>query len=60
MLMLGEDMLKGSNIGVLNMVAEIALCHHERWDGQGYPNLLPMLINHRQGLWRYEGSPNKS
>ena len=34
---IGEDMLKGSSIGVLNMGAEIALCHHERWDGQGYP-----------------------
>lgn len=34
---IGEDMLKGSHIGILNMGAEIALCHHERWDGQGYP-----------------------
>ena len=35
--LIGEDMLKDSGIGILNMGAEIALCHHERWDGQGYP-----------------------
>lgn len=25
---------------VLNMAAEIALCHHEKWDGTGYPRKL--------------------
>ena len=34
---IGEDMLSGSNIDLLDMGAEIALCHHERWDGKGYP-----------------------
>lgn len=29
---IGED---GSNL--LNMAREVALCHHEKWDGSGYP-----------------------
>ncbi len=29
---IGED---GSNL--LNMAREVALCHHEKWDGGGYP-----------------------
>jgi len=33
----GAQMLAGSNIPVLDVAARIALCHHERWDGSGYP-----------------------
>jgi len=34
---LGSRMLAGSESPVLQMAGEIALCHHERWDGTGYP-----------------------
>ncbi len=34
---IGAKMLQDSNIPVLDMAAEIALCHHEKWDGSGYP-----------------------
>ncbi len=33
----GYEILKGSDIDVLNIAANIALCHHERYDGNGYP-----------------------
>jgi excisionase family DNA binding protein len=33
----GHTMLAGSGIEVLELAAEIALTHHERWDGGGYP-----------------------
>jgi putative two-component system response regulator len=35
---LGHALLSGSNSQVLNLAASVALNHHERWDGQGYPN----------------------
>lgn len=35
---LGAIMLAGSSSPVLQMAAEIALHHHERWDGAGYPS----------------------
>jgi putative two-component system response regulator len=35
---IGARMLAGSNSPVLVMAEQIALCHHERWDGSGYPN----------------------
>lgn len=34
---IGEKMLSGSAYPVLQMAASIALNHHERWDGGGYP-----------------------
>ena len=34
----GHDLLQGSRSAVVQLGAEIALAHHERWDGQGYPN----------------------
>lgn len=37
---IGHDMLKGSRSRVFRMAAEIALTHHERWDGSGYPQRL--------------------
>lgn len=34
---IGYEMLKHSNRDILQCAAEIALTHHERWDGKGYP-----------------------
>ena len=34
---IGAQMLEGSESAVLQMARDIALCHHERWDGAGYP-----------------------
>lgn len=34
---IGSDMLSGSDDELLAMAAEIAHCHHEKWDGSGYP-----------------------
>ena len=34
---IGAKMLNDSNIPALDMAAEIALCHHEKWNGTGYP-----------------------
>ena len=36
----GAQMLEGSEIPVLQVARAIALSHHERWDGHGYPNRL--------------------
>ncbi|HXY37695.1 MAG TPA: HD domain-containing phosphohydrolase [Planctomycetaceae bacterium] len=33
----GAALLARSNSAVLDMAREIALCHHEHWDGSGYP-----------------------
>jgi putative two-component system response regulator len=33
-------MLSGRNFPLLEMAEEIALSHHERWDGSGYPSRL--------------------
>ena len=35
--MVGAEILAGSTWPVLQMAEEIALSHHERWDGTGYP-----------------------
>ena len=35
---LGNEMLIGSPSPVVQLAAELALTHHERWDGTGYPN----------------------
>ena len=34
---IGADILKGSKIGFVRMGKMIALTHHEKWDGSGYP-----------------------
>ncbi|MDR1921898.1 MAG: HD domain-containing protein, partial [Candidatus Adiutrix sp.] len=34
----GGQILEGSNIGFLRLGEIIALTHHEKWDGSGYPN----------------------
>jgi putative two-component system response regulator len=35
--LIGAEILAGSHWPVLQMAEEIALSHHERWDGTGYP-----------------------
>jgi putative two-component system response regulator len=35
---IGADILGGSDLPLLRMAHDIALAHHERWDGRGYPN----------------------
>lgn len=35
---IGAKLLAGSDIPMLKMAEEVALNHHERWDGAGYPN----------------------
>ncbi|MBM83151.1 MAG: hypothetical protein CMJ78_21525 [Planctomycetaceae bacterium] len=34
---LGSEMLKATTSPILDVAAQIALTHHERWDGTGYP-----------------------
>jgi len=34
---IGADILSGSKAPMLQMARDIALNHHERWDGKGYP-----------------------
>ncbi len=35
---LGASLLTGSSSPLLKMAREVALTHHERWDGSGYPH----------------------
>jgi putative two-component system response regulator len=37
---LGYELLKDSNSGIVSAGAEIALTHHEKFDGSGYPRQL--------------------
>ncbi|MBX6365791.1 MAG: response regulator [Gemmatimonadetes bacterium] len=36
--LIGERILAGSQFPVLQMARDIAVAHHERWDGSGYPH----------------------
>lgn len=35
---IGEHIISNTNFSILQLTKSIALTHHERWDGEGYPN----------------------
>uniref|UniRef100_UPI00352ABDC9 HD-GYP domain-containing protein n=1 Tax=Salmonella sp. M275 TaxID=3240302 RepID=UPI00352ABDC9 len=35
---IGENILADSDCDLIRLAATIALAHHERWDGAGYPH----------------------
>lgn len=35
---IGGKILSGTNLPLLELAKEIAISHHERWDGEGYPH----------------------
>jgi len=35
----GADILSGSSVPLLQVAEQIALTHHERWDGAGYEGM---------------------
>lgn len=37
---IGGEILAGSRFPVLQLARQIAICHHERWDGTGYPQAI--------------------
>ncbi|MFV3128363.1 HD domain-containing phosphohydrolase [Niveispirillum sp. KHB5.9] len=37
---LGSQILADSGLPLLDLASEVALTHHEKWDGSGYPNAL--------------------